>query len=504
MPGGTPPDLDADACVVGGTTTGLWTALRLARRGVRVVLLEPRALAPVRRAGLLTPGLTAWQSAVCGQASKETARATFDLSLEAVAQAVAELEALGLARVGRGLLRVGALHEAAALDAEDAARDLLGLTELRRWHGSEIAATIASQRYAGATYDPHALIFDTAHLTSVLAAAARAAGVRILEGTPALGADLEGVRKYVHTPAGRVRADHVVLCDGRAAAAVAPWLARSLTAEPWVGGNFAVRVARPDFSGLVVEAGPLGARFMPDEGDLSFEAPTATRVRGEVGAAVALRRRARAVYPELGRALAERAAGFTLWRTPSGLPLIGERRPGVWYAAGLDANPLANAALAADVITAALVDRNQKIADLSPFQPRYAYGLAGRMASASHFWWLRLRDGMAHVAAVRAATPEASAKTPGKSPGKTPGKTPGIRLPLAGALERGRQHVRGKRADPRLGTAGQVHHGPAGGHGAGEPVAAALAMPAGTPGHGAHADGEAGAAGGREHLHAAT
>ncbi|WP_341988452.1 FAD-dependent oxidoreductase [Azorhizobium sp. AG788] len=497
MPVGTPPDLNADVCVVGGTTAGLWTALRLARRGVEVVLLEQGTLAPVHRAGLLSPGLTLWQSTVCGQASKETARATFDLSLEAVADAVAEFEALGIGRTGRGLLRVGAGHETAALDAEAAGRDLLGLSQLRRWGRMEIAATIASNRYAGATYDPHAVIFDTADLTFILAAAARAAGVRILERTPALGADLEGVRKYVHTPAGRVRADHVVLCAGRGAAAIAPWLARALEPEPWVGGGFAVYTARPDFSGLVVEAGPLGARFMPHEGELSFEAPTASRVRGEVGAAVTLRRRARAVYPELGRGLAERAAGFSLSRTPSGLPLIGERRPGVWYAAGLGGNPLANAALAADAITAALVDRNHKIADLSAFQPRYAFGLAGRAASAASFWWLRLREGTAEQMAARAARRAAAEAA-----------SPPI-LPVAAPVNRGRLHGRLKRSDPRHGGAGQGHHAPAGvpvahlvpDHG---PGAVAGGMPGSALLHAAHAEAEAAADGSRVHLHAVT
>lgn len=498
MPVGTPPDLNADACVVGGTTVGLWTALRLARRGVDVVLLEQGTLAPVHRAGMLTPGLTLWQSTVCTQASKDVARATFDLSLEAVANAVAEFEALGLVRVGRGLLRVGALHERSALDAEDAGRDLLGLSELRRWEAAEIAATIASARYAGATYDPHAVIFDTVDLTFVLAAAARAAGVRILERTPALAADLEGVRKYVHTPAGRVRADHVLLCAGRGAAAIAPWLARALEPEHWVGGGFAVRTARPDFSGLVVEAGPLGARFMPHEGELSFEAPTASRVRGEVGAAVTLRRRARAVYPELGRGLAERAAGFSVTRTRSGVPLIGERRQGVWYAAGLGANPLANAALAADVITAALVDRNQKIADLSAFQPRYAFGFAGRAAAAATFWWLRAKDAADHRLAIRAADRAAAAAEPQAIP--RPAPVPG---------DRSRLHGRPKRADPRQGTAGQGLHPPAGvsaAHLVPEhlPGPLGVAMPAGAISHGAHADAEAVGEGSRGHLHATT
>ena len=42
-------------------------------------------------------------------------------------------------------------------------------------------------------------------------AAAEAAGARIFEKTPALSIDAAGVRKRVVTPAGRLRADHVVL-----------------------------------------------------------------------------------------------------------------------------------------------------------------------------------------------------------------------------------------------------------------------------------------------------
>ncbi|GGF83441.1 oxidoreductase [Azorhizobium oxalatiphilum] len=403
MPAVAPPDLDADACVVGGSIAGLMIALRLARQGLDVLLLERGLITPVRRPAVLAAGTTLWLGDTGNRFSKERARATFDLSLEAMAKALALFDELGVERQGRGLLRVAAAHEMALLDAEAEARDLLGLVELRRWSRDEIEAVTASPRYAGAFYEPHGVLFDMEALGAALTTAAQAAGVRILELTPATAADLGGVRKYVQTSEGRVRANHVVLCAGRGLGRVAPWLAGALGREHWVRGGFAVRTARPDFSGLVAEPGWRGGRFVPSRGELMFEAPTATAVHGEVPAAVALRRRARAVYPELRIRLAEHAGGFSQSRAPHGLPLIGEHRPGVWHAAGLGANGLANAALAADVICAGIIERSRQIDELAAPAPRYAFGTVGRVATTAAFWTSRLRDQWAHMKAEGAA-----------------------------------------------------------------------------------------------------
>lgn len=396
-----PADLDTDVCVVGGTLAGLMTALTLARQGLDVILLERSLIAPAPQIGLLTGGLSLWLSEGTQPLSRESARSAFDLSLEAMAGALSLFDELGLDRLGRGLLRVGAAHETARLDAEAEARDMLGLLELRRWPRSEIAAITGTERYVGATYEPHAIFYDARDINGALLRAVMEAGVRVYQMTPVLAADLDGVRKYLQTPAGRVRADHVVLCAGRRAARIAPWLAGALGVAPYVRGGFAVRAVRPDFSGLVAEPGPLGARFAPGIGELDFEAPVALMPGGEVGAAVALRRRARQVYPELRRRIAEHAHAFSLDRAPHGLPLIGLRRQGLWYAAGLGGNALANAALAAHVICDGIVARGGKIEELAPLQPRYAYGLAGQAAAAVRFGWRRLSDSIAFARAER-------------------------------------------------------------------------------------------------------
>lgn len=396
-----PADLDADACVVGGSPAGLMTALMLARQGLSVLLLTRGDIMPPPQMGVLTAGLSLWLAEGREHLSRESARAAFDLSLEAMAGALPLLEGLGLERHGRGLLRVAAAHERARLNDEDEARDMLGLLELRRWQPEEIAAVTGSTRHVGATYEPQALVFDLSAMTEALVHALRAAGTRILERTPVASADLDGVRKYLHTLRGRVRADHVVICGAGAEAGFAPWLSGALLRAPHVRGGFAVRAVRPDFSGLVAEPGPLGARFMPGVGELDFETPVALPAIGQVGAAVALRGRARTIYPELRRRIAEHAHGFSLERAPHGLPLIGQRRQGLWYAAGLGANGLGNAALAAHVITDGIVARGGKIAELAPLQPRYAFGPLGQVADAVRFGWRRVGGAVAHARAVR-------------------------------------------------------------------------------------------------------
>ena len=77
----------ADVCVVGGGIAGCSTALNLAERGYKVVLLEGKRVgwgASGRSGGQAIFGFAAGQDKLVAQVGRETARRMFDVSVEAL------------------------------------------------------------------------------------------------------------------------------------------------------------------------------------------------------------------------------------------------------------------------------------------------------------------------------------------------------------------------------------------------------------------------------------
>ncbi|HEX9706779.1 MAG TPA: FAD-binding oxidoreductase, partial [Steroidobacteraceae bacterium] len=80
-------DVEADVCVVGGGIAGCSTALHLAERGYRVVLLEAERVgfgASGRSGGQLIPGYASGMAKLAAQLGKADARRLWDFSVEGV------------------------------------------------------------------------------------------------------------------------------------------------------------------------------------------------------------------------------------------------------------------------------------------------------------------------------------------------------------------------------------------------------------------------------------
>src|SRR5512144_2980375 len=80
-------DVTADVCVVGGGIAGCSTALHLAERGYKVVLLEGKRIAwgaSGRSGGQAIFGFAAGQDKLVAQVGRENARRMFDVSVEAL------------------------------------------------------------------------------------------------------------------------------------------------------------------------------------------------------------------------------------------------------------------------------------------------------------------------------------------------------------------------------------------------------------------------------------
>jgi len=207
----------ADVCVVGGGIAGCSTALHLAERGFKVVLLEGQRIAwgaSGRSGGQAIFGFAAGQDKLEAQVGHDAARQMFDVSVEALD--------LLKDRVARHAidcdLHWGQMHVAikprheTELKAwqEELAADY-GYASLRWLGRDEIRGLLATERYLGGLYDTRSGHLHPLNYTLGLAAAAEAAGVRIFEGSEATRLE-HGDTVVVHAGRGRVRAKHVALC----------------------------------------------------------------------------------------------------------------------------------------------------------------------------------------------------------------------------------------------------------------------------------------------------
>ena len=209
-------EIVADVCVVGGGIAGCSTALHLAEKGYRVVLLEGERIgwgASGRSGGQAIVGFASGQDKIVHAAGKENARRMWDISIEGL-----DLIADRVARHHIDCdLHWGQMHAAIKprqrddLLAEQAslAKDFdYPVDFLERNAVREILST---ERYCAALYDKRSDHLHPLNYTLGLAAAATAAGVQIFEHSKATHVDRNDPAT-VSTATGKVKARFVALC----------------------------------------------------------------------------------------------------------------------------------------------------------------------------------------------------------------------------------------------------------------------------------------------------
>jgi gamma-glutamylputrescine oxidase len=210
---------EADVCVIGGGIGGLSCARALARRGLRVVLLEGRTVAggaSGRNGGFLLAGASLFHVDARERYGREDARRLYARTLRAQEEVFALADELG---AGDAVRRVGCLRVAASEEeAEHVIRHVEALHEdgfpAELVEGDDLPPPVRRLgRVACLTAHDGAL--QPARWTRTLARAAERAGVTIHESSPVIGPVPAPGEGAVHTAGGIVRARHVVVAaDG--------------------------------------------------------------------------------------------------------------------------------------------------------------------------------------------------------------------------------------------------------------------------------------------------
>lgn len=475
-------DLDVDVCVVGGGLAGITIARELARRGWSVAVLEAKRIAwnaSSRNAGVVRPGFAEDIDTIVDRVGLAHAKQLWALSAKGVDYVRSTLSELKVAGIdpGDGFLEVSLsdnaekqLHRAARLQGEFGAA-------VDYWPTDKVRAVLRTGRYFQALRWQQAFQLPPLAYALGLASTAHQAGARIFEETAAIALDVSGVRKRVETPAGRVRAHHVVLAGGAHLGAL--FAANSGTVMPIVSYLAATAPIGERLRQAIRYSGGVGEmqlggdhyRTLPD-GRLMWGGGISARTSPPQALGARIAKRIRDTYPQLGAVDVTSTVSGVMGYAVHRMPQIGEIAPGVWLASAFGAQGLNTTAMAGVLIARAILEGDDRWRWFAPYELVWAGGALGQATAQCLFWAMegrrrvqlavsRYRDARRRAASRNLMMPDLSrerpisigtAADPGAEPPGPPAET-GHRMEAARLPDEAPPSVAaGARVPPRRGA----------------------------------------------------
>jgi gamma-glutamylputrescine oxidase len=399
-------EVSADVCVVGGGIAGCSTALNLAERGYKVVLLEGKRIAwgaSGRSGGQAIVGFAASQDKLVAQVGRETARRMFDVSVEALDDMKA--------RVARHAidcdLHWGQVHAAIKPRQETELRTWreelerdYGYTSLTWLDRAAIRERLATERYIGGLLDSRSGHLHPLNYTLGLARVAEAAGVRIFEGSQVTRLD-HGDVVTVGTDGGTVRAKHVALCcnayvdekvSAKLRARIMPVGTYIVATEP-LGEARMKALIRDNVA--VADVNFVLDYFRRSEdhrvlfgGRVSYSGLDPLRTER------ATRARMLNVFPQLADVKIEYAWGGLVDITMSRAPDFGRLAPNVYYLQGFSGHGIALTGMAGRLVASAIAGQAERFDMFGKLEHRNFPGGAALRTPALvlAMLWFRLKD----------------------------------------------------------------------------------------------------------------
>jgi gamma-glutamylputrescine oxidase len=364
-------DLKADVVVLGGGITGVSTALHLAQRGYRVVLLEARFVgygASGRSGGQAIFGLAASQRTLTRQVGRDDAHRLFQFSVAALEHTQALIRDHGIDCDYRPQHVHVAVKPRQVRELEEWLEELqreYGYASARFLDRAALQGHVASERYLGGLIDPLSGHLHPLKYTQGLARAAEAAGAIIFENSPVLRYE-DGAEIRVHTPSGVVRSAHLVLCGNAYIDGVAPALARRILGV----GTYIIATERvhPErlqqllpSNAAVADINWILDYFRCSADDrLLFGGRVSYSSVQPLKLAESMRKRMVRVFPSLASVKVDYAWGGYLDITRSRAPNFGRLAPNVYYCQGFSGHGITLTGLAGRLVAEAVAGQAER------------------------------------------------------------------------------------------------------------------------------------------------
>jgi len=395
--------VDARVAIVGGGYAGLQTALGLAERGVRdVVLLEREQIgfgASGRNGGFVFAGYSLGEQALLDQRGDAQARALFGLTtaaVERIRRQVARYE-IPCDPVDEGVIWANWFRDPAVLRQR---QQLLAEHYGVQWDWlpqDVLREQVRSERYFDGLYERNALHLHPLNFAIGLASAAAKQGVRVHEHTDVWQLRRDGLRWRLETAQGAVMADQVVLaCGGYLAGlrrqidrAILPIATYVMVTEP-LGDRLA--------ECLRTRAAVYDSRFafdyyrpLPDT-RLLWGGRISVRNRSSQAVKHLLSKDLQRVFPSLKGVKIDYAWSGLMSYARHQMPQIGGSQDGLWWAQAFGGHGLAPTCAAGDLLAAAIAGADDRWKQFADYGLVSTHRPAGYLAAQASYWWQQGRD----------------------------------------------------------------------------------------------------------------
>ncbi|MEX2963555.1 NAD(P)/FAD-dependent oxidoreductase [Microbulbifer sp. TYP-18] len=363
--------VDADVCIIGAGYTGLSSALHLAERGYKVVVLEAERVgwgASGRNGGHVGVGQRRGQDDLEHMFGLDTARQLWDMGVAAVGLVEDLISRHGIqCDLKRGIMHLAAKRSHDADLEQEAAllRQRYGYEQIQYIGRDQARSLVGSERYYGAQLDSGSLHLHPLNFALGLADSAASAGVEFYEYSRVTGYR-GGSPCRVETAKGQVNAKNVILaCNGylgrlepRLAGKIMPINNFVLATEPLsealakelIGNDYALQDTL-----FVINYWKLsGDNRLIFGGGENYTSRYPQDVRSFV------RKYMLRVYPQLAGTRIDFGWGGTLAITLNRMPHIGRLEPNVYYAQGYSGHGVPTATFAGKVIAEAVAGTEER------------------------------------------------------------------------------------------------------------------------------------------------
>jgi gamma-glutamylputrescine oxidase len=399
-------DATCDVGIVGAGLAGISAALHLAQRGYRVTVLEAERIgwgASGRSGAQALPGVAAGQDRLRDLLGEADARRVWDITVESLALLRAQVATHGIDCD----LVDGQIH--AAIKPRQHEELVAWTQELQQEYGYDgvrmldraaMREQVDSPRYLSGMLDTNAAHLQPLKYLRGLAAAARAAGATVHEGTRVTGWSRHDGRPVLETAHGRLACGQLLFAGNAWLGSAVPELARRImpvgtyivATEP-LGEALATsllprNVAVTDINWVLDYFRRSSDHRMLFGGRVSYSG------LDPFNTAEATRRRMVAVFPQLADARITHAWGGYVDITMNRAPDFGRLAPDVYYLQGFSGHGIALTGIAGRLVAEAIAGTSERFDVFARIPHRTFPGgtLLRRPALVLAMLWYRLRD----------------------------------------------------------------------------------------------------------------